>query len=127
MAISFIKDCNKSSEPTLTTADTTLPPTEIASIVAAKTQEEENFYVIVSWTSVEEANADCLVVACCGFGFDRNIRDNLKQREKISSLRAAQEDRECMRQMATPVLPIPHQTYCLVVPSYEAICVLPFI
>jgi diphthamide synthase (EF-2-diphthine--ammonia ligase)/ABC-type Fe3+-hydroxamate transport system substrate-binding protein len=46
--------------------------------------------VVISWTDVEEADADCLLVACCGFGLDRNIRDTLKLREKITPLRAAQ-------------------------------------
>jgi diphthamide synthase (EF-2-diphthine--ammonia ligase)/ABC-type Fe3+-hydroxamate transport system substrate-binding protein len=46
--------------------------------------------VVISWTDVEDADADCLLVACCGFGLDRNIRDTLKLREKIAPLRAAQ-------------------------------------
>jgi diphthamide synthase (EF-2-diphthine--ammonia ligase) len=46
--------------------------------------------VVISWTDVEEADADCLLVACCGFGLDRNIRDTLKLRETIAPLRAAQ-------------------------------------
>jgi diphthamide synthase (EF-2-diphthine--ammonia ligase)/ABC-type Fe3+-hydroxamate transport system substrate-binding protein len=45
---------------------------------------------VISWTDVEEADADCLLVACCGFGLDRNIRDTLKLREKVAPLRAAQ-------------------------------------
>jgi diphthamide synthase (EF-2-diphthine--ammonia ligase)/ABC-type Fe3+-hydroxamate transport system substrate-binding protein len=47
--------------------------------------------VVISWTDVEEADADCLLVACCGFGLDRNIRDTVKLREKIAPLRAAEK------------------------------------
>jgi iron complex transport system substrate-binding protein len=48
---------------------------------------------VISWTDVQEADADCLLVACCGFGLDRNIRDTLKLRENFAPLRAAQQDR----------------------------------
>ena len=40
MAISVIKDFSKSSESTLTTTDTTLPPTEIASMSIGRQENE---------------------------------------------------------------------------------------
>jgi diphthamide synthase (EF-2-diphthine--ammonia ligase)/ABC-type Fe3+-hydroxamate transport system substrate-binding protein len=58
-----------------------------------KTESVKKKSVVISWTTVEEADADCLLVACCGFGLDRNIRDTLNLRQKIAPLRAAKQGR----------------------------------
>lgn len=42
----------------------------------------------VSWSSIEEADPDVLVVACCGFDLQRNLRDTHKARSKFVNLSA---------------------------------------
>lgn len=47
----------------------------------------------LTWEDLYEADPDCILVACCGFGLARNIEDAKKARERLSKLRAFRERR----------------------------------
>ena len=42
----------------------------------------------ITWASVADADPDVIVIACCGFNLDRNIRDALSTQQHLSTLRA---------------------------------------
>ena len=41
---------------------------------------------LISWTSIDDADPDVIVVACCGFDLERNMRDAQKARSHLSML-----------------------------------------
>jgi iron complex transport system substrate-binding protein len=49
--------------------------------------------VPMTWVDVQTADADVIVVACCGFDLPRNISDAKKKRNYLSTLRPTKENR----------------------------------
>ena len=47
----------------------------------------------MSWEDVDEADADVVLIACCGFDLQRNVADALANAPALSKLRAAREGR----------------------------------
>lgn len=47
----------------------------------------------VTWQDVYDADPDVVLVACCGFDLERNVRDALRASDKLVKLRAAKERR----------------------------------
>lgn len=47
----------------------------------------------MSWEDVEDADADVVLIACCGFDLQRNVADALANAPALSKLRAAREGR----------------------------------
>jgi ABC-type Fe3+-hydroxamate transport system substrate-binding protein/diphthamide synthase (EF-2-diphthine--ammonia ligase) len=47
----------------------------------------------VAWDDVYNADPDVILVACCGFDLQRNIKDALNSASKLAPLRAAKENR----------------------------------
>jgi diphthamide synthase (EF-2-diphthine--ammonia ligase) len=48
---------------------------------------------VMPWKDVYDADPDVVVVGCCGFDLERNIRDTLAYRHQLAPLRAAREHR----------------------------------
>jgi ABC-type Fe3+-hydroxamate transport system substrate-binding protein/diphthamide synthase (EF-2-diphthine--ammonia ligase) len=46
-----------------------------------------------TWAQVRQADADVILVACCGFGLERNVRDTFGARNQLQQLRAARNRR----------------------------------
>lgn len=71
---------------------------EYAGVLAAaanvgKAKSTTKKSVVIPWTDVAKADADCLLVACCGFDLERNIQDTLNVRHRLEPLRAVQQGR----------------------------------
>jgi ATP-binding cassette subfamily B (MDR/TAP) protein 1 len=49
--------------------------------------------VAMTWADVQTADADVILIACCGFDLPRNISDAKEKRDYLSTLRPAMEDR----------------------------------
>ena len=47
----------------------------------------------VTWEDIYEADPDVVLVACCGFDLERNVKDAMGAADKLAKLRAAQEGR----------------------------------
>lgn len=47
----------------------------------------------ITWDDVYQADPDVVIVACCGFDLERNVRDTWSYGEKLKSLRAAKNNR----------------------------------
>lgn len=60
---------------------------DLACVEMALPKETEKSQQI-TWASVADANPDVIVIACCGFNLDRNIKDSLSAQKYLSTLRA---------------------------------------
>ena len=47
----------------------------------------------VTWDDIYDVDPDVILVACCGFDLQRNVKDALDQADKLRPLRAARENR----------------------------------
>ncbi len=47
----------------------------------------------ITWDDIYMADPDCILVACCGFNTDRNVRDAKRKQEQFSKLRAYHNNR----------------------------------
>lgn len=47
----------------------------------------------ITWDDIYKADPDCVLVACCGFNTDRNVRDARRMQQQFSKLRAYNNNR----------------------------------
>lgn len=65
---------------------------EYACVQSARSKSTHKATVI-EWDEINRSDPDLVVVGCCGFGLDRNVRDTLSKAPQLKSLRAAQNQR----------------------------------
>ncbi|VEU35979.1 unnamed protein product [Pseudo-nitzschia multistriata] len=66
---------------------------EYACVRSARPKKETHKAVVIEWDDVYAADPDLIVVGCCGFDLERNIRDTLMKKEQLQKLRAGQNHR----------------------------------
>jgi len=49
--------------------------------------------MVIEWDDVYAADPDVIVVGCCGFNLERNVRDTLTKKEQLRKLRAGRNHR----------------------------------
>lgn len=62
---------------------------EFACVRSARPQKKTHKSVAIEWEDVYAADPDVVLVGCCGFDLDRNVRDTLSKADRLSQLRAA--------------------------------------
>lgn len=66
---------------------------EYACVKTARPGKQTHKATVIEWEDVYAADPDVIVVGCCGFDLERNIRDTLTKKEQLRKLRAAQNHR----------------------------------
>jgi iron complex transport system substrate-binding protein len=66
---------------------------EYACVQMAKPKINESKSKPMEWKEIHETDPDIIVVGCCGFDLERNVRDALVHQNQLVSLRAAKEKR----------------------------------
>ncbi|MGK3739055.1 MAG: diphthamide synthase (EF-2-diphthine--ammonia ligase), partial [Bacillariaceae sp.] len=66
---------------------------EYACVETARPGKHTHKAVVIDWDDVYKADPDVIVVGCCGFDLERNVRDTLDKKERLQKLRAGQNHR----------------------------------
>lgn len=66
---------------------------EYACVQTARPGKQTHKATVIEWDDVYAADPDVIVVGCCGFDLERNIRDTLSKKEQLKKLRAGQNHR----------------------------------
>jgi diphthamide synthase (EF-2-diphthine--ammonia ligase)/ABC-type hemin transport system substrate-binding protein len=56
-------------------------------------QKTEPKSKVMEWKEIYDMDPDIVVIGCCGFDLERNVKDTLEHSEKLAPLRAAKEGR----------------------------------
>jgi diphthamide synthase (EF-2-diphthine--ammonia ligase) len=66
---------------------------EYACVKTARPKKQTHKAIVIEWEEVYAADPDVIVVGCCGFDLERNIRDTLTKKEQLKKLRAGRNRR----------------------------------
>mmetsp|Transcript_3735 Transcript_3735/g.10585 ORF Transcript_3735/g.10585 Transcript_3735/m.10585 type:complete len:530 (-) Transcript_3735:659-2248(-) len=66
---------------------------EYACVRSARPKKKTHKATVIEWEDVHAADPDVIVVGCCGFDLERNIRDTLAKKEQLKKLRAGRNHR----------------------------------
>eukprot|EP00536_Pseudo-nitzschia_multiseries_P005653 jgi/Psemu1/190979/e_gw1.108.65.1 len=66
---------------------------EYACVQSARPKKQTHKATVIEWEDVSVADPDVIVVGCCGFDLERNIRDTLAKKEQLQKLRAGRNQR----------------------------------
>jgi diphthamide synthase (EF-2-diphthine--ammonia ligase) len=66
---------------------------EYACVQTARPEKQTHKALVIEWDDVFAADPDVIVVGCCGFDLERNVRDTLTKKEQLQKLRAGQNHR----------------------------------
>lgn len=61
---------------------------EYAGVRSPRPKKDTHKAVVIEWEDVYKADPDVVVVGCCGFDLERNVRDTLLKKKQLSKLRA---------------------------------------
>ena len=66
---------------------------EYACVQTARPEKQTHKALVIEWEDVYATDPDVIVVGCCGFDLDRNVRDTLSKKEQLRELRAGKTQR----------------------------------
>ena len=66
---------------------------EYACVRNARPKKQTHKALVIEWDDVFKADPDVIVVGCCGFDLERNVRDTLTKKDQLRKIRAGRDNR----------------------------------